>query len=106
MTFATLLGSLRKGVITTLMSVCPVQAREKQAEGNVPGDCVCTGCPDHPMKCNDGIFFSSCLLDVLLRSPDWPGTGHEMPADVLMCCPFLFWNWEMTAAAFDRGTQG
>ena len=26
-------------------------------------------------------FFLVCLLDVLLRSSDWPRTGHELPAD-------------------------
>ena len=43
LTFATLLGSLRD-VRDQL------QAQGKQAEEDVPGDCVCTGYPDHPMK--------------------------------------------------------
>ena len=55
MNFATLLGSLRKGV--TLMSVRNrVPAQEKQAEGDAPGDCVCTGCPDNPKKCDERVL--------------------------------------------------
>ena len=75
MTFATLLGSLRKGVITTLMCVRDqVQAQEKQAEGTVPGDCVCTGLSREPKEVQRKSSFSSCLLDVLLRAQDWSRT--------------------------------
>ena len=35
MTFATLLGSLRKGVVTTLMSVCEIKFRLKRSKQRV-----------------------------------------------------------------------
>ena len=51
-----------------------VQAQEKQAEGDVPGDCVCTGCPDNPTKCNARVLSRRVLLEVLLCATEWSRT--------------------------------
>ena len=59
-----------------------VQAQERQAEGDVPGDCVCTGCPDNPKKCN---------AKVLSRRVCWKfgyvrHNGRERDASFLLPC--------------------
>ena len=54
-TFATLLGSLRTGVVAALVSVCGIEFRPQERNGRsggVLGGCVRTGRPDNPKERN------------------------------------------------------
>ena len=94
MASATLLCKLEKGSSHNIAECVrdQVQAQERQAEGDVPGDCVCTGCPDNPKKCN---------AIVLSRRVCWKSMVEKVTR--VSCCRVVELTFLVSEKGDDRG---